>query len=349
LGEVKVPIDPDGSFSIEGLPDGEYSIYASSDDQAYVPQSWRGPLVITAGTKIGGIDFLLQAAGAISGRVVDVQGRPVAGQDLWIQSATYGMRVTTGADGRYRTWGALPPNRTWTVRSLENRGYSSMFYNNLLCYAGCLEADAVHVRTRAGETTDGVDFVLRAHGRIRGRILDSVTGELVLGIGRVEGSATAVPGYGVVTTTGSAGGGRYDVAVPDGGATVTVSFNSAQAPYRSGTYPGTITIHPETRADGYDIRVDPIGARLNGRVVARSNGQPIGGVPVYVLDASGKQVLSAVAAADGTWRTEPRLLPGSYVVQTPGKRGWNGATSAPIPVTGTEVIGPIDLRLDPSP
>ena len=360
---VEISVDPAGNFSIEGLPDGEYWINAGSRGPDYVSRSWPEYIVITAGTRVGGIDFLLQAGSAISGRVTDREGRPVAGQDLWISSATSGIRVTTGLDGTYRTWSPLPPDRVWTVRLLENRGYSSMLYSDLLCYAGCLDADSTRVRTRAGETTDGVNLVARAYGRIRGSILDSVTGEPILAIGTVQAAATTPSPfmYVPVSTSGRARAGRYEVAIPDRGAIVTVTFDLGKSAYRDGTYPSAVIIHPDTTADGYDIRVDPIGARIRGHVLDRATAQPIPGVPVYVVDANGLQVAAAVAGADGAWGIPPVLLPGSYRVRTPGKRGWNGGawnapdtlpcndcpadTGAQITVTGTEVVTGVEIGL----
>ena len=129
-GEVEssgrsVTTDDNGAFELSGLAGGRWTLRASKT--GYVEQQFgqrsafatTDPITLAEGQRFVA-DFRLSRGGAISGRVVDEFGDPLAGANvsaLRLQSSSEGMRTTrTGTSvpsddtGAYRIYG-LPPGQ----------------------------------------------------------------------------------------------------------------------------------------------------------------------------------------------------------------------------------------------
>lgn len=104
-------VQSNGTFTVSGLEDGYYWLRAYGGD--YATEYYANTLYASTATSIrvsGGAvtlsqDIVLEEPGAVTGRVVDAAGRPVAGASVsFLTSPTSGGQgLTTGADGRFDT------------------------------------------------------------------------------------------------------------------------------------------------------------------------------------------------------------------------------------------------------
>jgi RNA polymerase sigma factor (sigma-70 family) len=156
LGEAKT--GPDGRFALSVPQQDESQLelrfegewFHSSEWLEFGGRGYRGRLPLTAGARdLGGI--VLEAAGAVSGTVVDADGAPVAGATL----TTWGGATTTSAeDGSFRLDRLSPGADGLEVRA-----------------DGAPIAE-VEFTVRASEIVDGVDVRLRPSRSIVGRVVD---------------------------------------------------------------------------------------------------------------------------------------------------------------------------------
>ncbi len=167
--------DEMGRFAFEGVPAGaEYTLHAHKQGYA---NAKSGPHVVEAGTDRQDIEIRLDAGASLKVRVVDAEGKAVAGVEFGMeesQSSAGALRrrpnlsisneaVETGAEGLY-TVRSLSPG-SFDVRVLPPE------YD---------EVEREAVRLRSGETTDLGTVVVRATGRISGRVTER-SGEPIAG------------------------------------------------------------------------------------------------------------------------------------------------------------------------
>ncbi|HVE82875.1 MAG TPA: carboxypeptidase regulatory-like domain-containing protein, partial [Myxococcales bacterium] len=102
-------VDTNGSFRLEGLADGDYTLAVESADP--LPRRAEATLSIRRGVSAGA-DVTLPSGGAVSGRVVDDAGKPLAGAKVLAAPAEgRGMAmVPTEADGTF-TFEHAPPGK----------------------------------------------------------------------------------------------------------------------------------------------------------------------------------------------------------------------------------------------
>lgn len=96
-GSEKYPIlaNHDGSYTIENVPPGVYNARVRFDGYITQPQT----VTVTDGQTTENINFVLNRnAGSISGKIVDVNGAPVAGATI---SASSGAQTESTIDGSY--------------------------------------------------------------------------------------------------------------------------------------------------------------------------------------------------------------------------------------------------------
>ena len=117
---VSTSTGEDGSYLLSRLPPGEFLISAGTRDQRYVPAYHPGasipedarPVAVEPRRNLAGIDFVLQRAGAIRGRIRALQGmEPLEGVRVVAerQGASPISRVAVSdSRGRYRLAGLSP-------------------------------------------------------------------------------------------------------------------------------------------------------------------------------------------------------------------------------------------------
>ena len=175
----------EGEYEIGELPAGRYTITATRS--GFLPSQYgqrRGgdqgkPLEVADGATIESIDFTLQRAGVISGRVTDETGEPVAnalvyglqsqflrGRRQFVPVATaFPGHATTDDAGLYRLTSVAPGDyvivarfgETWVSDDIakETLGYAPSYFPGT-----AIVADAQRVKVVAGQEAAAIDFSL---------------------------------------------------------------------------------------------------------------------------------------------------------------------------------------------
>lgn len=294
---------------------------------------------VALGATSAGIDGALAHWGAIAGRIVGPNGRPVAGALVNVFSGgtwSGGFNTTTAADGRYRI-SALPPGQ-YAVCTFPYRAGAVQVGTGLLdhCSGATLPApwSAPTVADVAPDTTSTVNDSLAAAGALSGTVLDSaghpVRGAMVSVVHDTATVATATTNAagrwsadtGPQGDNGATSGtrllpGAYHVTVsgPAGSDYVAMSHPSMYYVGNQGFGPtGTVSV-----AGGAPTRITDTllhGGTVRGTVRA-ADGAGIANAWVQLgfagapaVDGNGPFTMTA---ADGSWSVSG-LPPGVYPV-----------------------------------
>jgi protocatechuate 3,4-dioxygenase beta subunit len=193
----------DGSYRIEGLPDGKYLVSASAYNQWQYVQRWwpdaetpakAEPVIVDSGAEPVPINFrlpLTTGSASIAGIVRNENGDPLANAFIDISSPFDNVDPATGvvkaggiwaygfsdSSGHYRV-DQLPPG-TYIVHAQywENLSFGQEWYDN-----ADNAAAATPVTIAAGEARDGVDFSIKVrplYGAIAGTVVNDATGDVI--------------------------------------------------------------------------------------------------------------------------------------------------------------------------
>lgn len=123
VGSYTIPIADDGTFSLENVITGDATLHFRSHDPAVLDEYWENAysletarvLHLGAGDRVDRLDARLDAAGSVSGRVVDADGKtPFEYARVLLTRIEGGKAVgfsrtaMTGADGTYRIVNVTP-------------------------------------------------------------------------------------------------------------------------------------------------------------------------------------------------------------------------------------------------
>ena len=334
-----VRTDVAGVYAILGLVTGTFYVRTSIGSPYYdelyndLP-CWDGSCVVTAGTGIsvtagqstGGIDFVLDGQGTLTGTVTDAAtGAPLENVRVQVRAAGTGAVVATGwtrEAGAYTVNGlAAGP---YYVQTSIGYPYRDELYNDVPCPEGsCTVTAGTTVVVNPGATTAGIDFsLLTEGGTITGTVTDARTGAPLVhvsvhiytanGTWRSQASTNV---SGVFSVIGLEPGTYYakasnsspyfgqlynDVPCPAGNCTVT-----------SGT---GVAVVSGTTTSGIDFRLTP-GGTVTGTVTDSATGVPLANVSVQVRTAGHEVVASAMTNASGVY-TVTLLAAGTYYVLT---------------------------------
>lgn len=302
---------PDGAFTVQGVLPGEYIVTGSTlDGQAF----WHGTswsdadhLLVAAGrTVVADIQFPLR--NAISGRITDTAGNPIANECVAAETGpdAYGFAgfAQTGTDGTY-LMKALPDG-TYTIafNTCSDQGHLIQYFDGAPDQAG-----ATPLTVSAGANLTGIDAVLGIGGAITG----TITGEDGAPIANACVSVQRTSGYSFDFTSVTAdSAGHYRVPrIND--ADYFVHAGCGPDPYLSQWYgngapgdwstTGAIAVHGSSTGEvsGIDIALVKGGA-VEGTIT--SNGQPLQGACVQAsgTDAAPYVTSSTVTDANGHYR-----------------------------------------------
>lgn len=284
-----VTTNASGTYTLGGLTAGAYKVHfavpTAGASRSYA-QAWQAVQVRSdAATHEDGY---VQRGGRLTGRIVGVDGRPVAGATVRAVGRDKVMHATVAsAEGEY------------TVRGLASGGYAIFLWDPRRRSAGT-KAGGVAV----AEQTRTVNLrMTHRPATISGRVTEGTRAVATRG-----GAVTALSSTGQwysapISSTGhfsltGLGGGTYRLrAIPFGA-------------YAQKTVPGptvrTATVYPDA-----DVHLTAWGAALTG-AVHDSNGAALSGIGVSLVDHAGTKVAYVKTDADGTYALGSALATGTY-------------------------------------
>lgn len=347
---------PDGIFHFERLPPGYYSLTYSRSG-FLLPRISTGysarVLRVAAGGTVQGLRYGLIPQAVVSGRVIDDEGDPIEGVQVYLLSFRYsgGIRRltqmsqggTTNDRGEYRV-ARLPAGKYFLQASLDRLlpgsallatartpgaplvTYASTFYPGVAD-----SGQALRVELHAGQELSGSDIPLQRTAVVR------VTGRLIGADGSPMSRATLT----LISAQSH---------LPTGiGAPADEAGNFALNNVRSGSYllsaiarDGRIISVPlevgSTDITGFVAQASPpLSLRGNVTVEDAARGFNLASISVNLrVPDSGATVASVRPAADGAFSLE-RLPPGRYIAEV--VCGASGAYVQSISVGGEEVRG----------
>lgn len=331
----------DGEYTVGPLATGSYYV-AAQDTSTLFGQLYAGvpcqnragylgcalsaglPVTVQAAQTTPNIDFVLSAAGSLSGRLRDVAGAPVGGTTAVVLDAT-GDRiasVSTDVLGDFRVDG-LRPGPVY-VGAAGDATYAPELYPDVICPALACDlgpAEAIEIVPNAVRT--GFDLFLDPVGSITGRVTVGQSGSGLEGAtilastpsGAFAGSATSGPGgaYALdalppvdLVLWARADGFR---AVVHDGVPFPAPDTTDDFPLTAGAIVRPSAGAPQTIDFGLD-RLPTIGGSLRD-----TDAMPLAGdLLVWRLDAGAPQLFTTVPTLDGAWSTT--LWPGTFAVTT---------------------------------
>jgi protocatechuate 3,4-dioxygenase beta subunit len=195
--------DADGSYRLSGLPAGRFSI--SPIAKAYVVaagESFKAPgqvVNVAENESIKNIDFALIRGGVITGRITDLEGRPIIGERVNVVSGSYsgsvgpmgmlpGGKNQTDDRGVYRIYG-LPPGsykvsvgQTTSAGMMNPVGMGGSQYARTYYPGVTDESKATAIEIKEGSETTNIDITPGKSERgfsASGRVVDAESGQPV--------------------------------------------------------------------------------------------------------------------------------------------------------------------------
>lgn len=166
--------DDEGRWDIPGLEPGVYTVRANTSSwQGRSEKRWgkalRKGVTLDENATVDGIDFELEQAGTIAGRVIGADGQPLGGASIFLRDASGAFVDTvsgdvTNAAGDFEAAGLAPGAYTVSVRSA---GFASN--DTASCTVRSDETVEVELAVEAGAMVD-VEVVDAEGEPLRGRV-----------------------------------------------------------------------------------------------------------------------------------------------------------------------------------
>lgn len=183
---VSTSTGEDGSYLLSRLPPGEFLLSAGTRDQRYVSAYYPGasnredarPVAVEQRRELSGIDFVLQRAGAIRGRIRAFKGmEPLEGVRVVAEKqgdSPISRVATSDSQGRYRLAGLSPGPYLLSAGPPEGDdgpgrpqpGWLRQFYPRQF-----IRESAVAVDVESDLTLSGIDFTLMQECWISGKVV----------------------------------------------------------------------------------------------------------------------------------------------------------------------------------
>ncbi|MCH7653056.1 MAG: carboxypeptidase regulatory-like domain-containing protein, partial [Chloroflexi bacterium] len=344
----------DGTYSISGLPAGDYRVIAAAPDQGFSHEFFNNTsdwdsaarVTVTNGGDAVGTDFSLSSGGNISGTVIkDSDSTAVANADVFAQSydgTTGGGGAQTDGSGNYSIVG-LPPG-DYRIEVFPSSGsLSSEFYDDTTDWF-----QAARVTVTSNATTTLSDISLSSGTSISGTVVDSssnpiedadVWAELYDCCG---GEGTQTDSNGDYTISGlTLGDYRVQVNVP--GQSFTTEFYDDTSDWFLAS---RVTTSASSTISGIDFQLDA-GGSISGNVSDGTDPVPDAWIWAETFDccgagggaqsdSSGNYTISGLAA--GNYRvqvnTDSANLAGEFYNDT---TDWSAAAQVAVTANNTTI------------
>ena len=204
---------PDGSFTLDGLPPGNYRVWVNTSGTPYATNfGTTTPVTVAIGGNTSGIDFALETGGSISGTVTSSL-TSVTLPNIWVNAVDYQTgewrgNAQTQADGTY-TISALPSGIYKVNVDTSGTDFAFEFYGDTSDFNA-----AKRIEVTSSGSASNIDIALEGNFRLDPSIMnvrdwDETSGEYVMrtyvevGIADFQGT---LPGdIDTVTVIGPAG------------------------------------------------------------------------------------------------------------------------------------------------
>jgi protocatechuate 3,4-dioxygenase beta subunit len=309
-----------GQFSVIGLAPGSYLLCFSPygdtvghSATGYLPGCYRQqpysygssgtPVTVLAGKMTSGLVDYLRVAGALSGRVTDSAGQPLANVTVSVFDPDdvnqTGHNTVTRADGSYTATGLDAGSYQVCfyspgVLGASSTGYLDECYDNRPPYYS-----GTPVPVTLGHLSTGINAQLATAGAITGRVTDPSGSP-------VQGISASVFGAGYGNSTSDSSGAYTITGLPTGAHTLCFDgsyLSSDVAPYGytnscAGDHWLTVDVvaGQVTTVNGSVEKAGAVGGMVTG------DNSPIAGVWVTVFDSSGSQLNSISTGDDGRYQ-----------------------------------------------
>ncbi|MFF2316417.1 carboxypeptidase regulatory-like domain-containing protein [Arthrobacter sp. NPDC058097] len=335
-------VNPDGTYSVRGLPAGSYKVQFVGGNSGAVTQ-WHAaatsfdtatPVTLTAGQDLAGINATLVRGASISGTVTVPAGFDPSSVSVEAMDDNGLTRGSANPDqnGVYNLRGLPPGSYKVQFASYYNSGLLQQWYPGAASFAA-----ATPVVLAAGQDRTGIGATLVTGGSISGQITAPAGVDLSSVQASVYDAAGPNPNY--VGSSSVNADGTYKVNGLNTGS-YKVQFLGTNSGLLENWFDGAasfVDATPVAVAAGQEhasVNASLVkGASINGRVTS-SVGVNLGGVWAYLYQADDlAYVQSARVSADGSYQFGG-LTAGSYKIQfSTGSSGaleqwYGGATAA---------------------
>ena len=340
------PAAGDGSYTVGGLPPGDYRAIAKNSahanelyDDILCPGGInscfpeRGAAItVVAGTDTPLIDFELAPGGSISGTVTS-GGSPVTGPNVGIYDASgnFIFNDLGGGDGTYAV-GGLPDGQYFVATriggtsSLANEVYDDVDCPGPAGTLGCPTRAGMPVTVTAPNNTPGIDFDLEPGGSISGTVTEAGS---ATGLDDIDLTIYDAKGNFVRSASTDANGDYEARRLPSGSYRASTIFSHPYvdevwdnvscygAPNGCEATDGAlITVTAPKATTGIDFALVTGGA-ISGTVTEQGTATPLPNITIEFFSATGEYLGGDTTSGAGSWQVSG-LPSGSYRVQTFG-------------------------------
>lgn len=359
--------DSAGKFVFEAVAPGRYSL--SAQRTGYLGQPTPVMLTLAAGQVTKDITFKLTPQGVISGRVIDADGDPIPGLQVWTLrfSRAGGQRTlsrnangSTDDQGSFRIAGLAPGSYYLLAEDMQSRtNFETLqpararnrVINVDTYYPNAPDAaNATLVEVAAGSELRGIEIQMRRDAvfSIRGTIVDSAEKPIVASINSRSANDPEI-GLGNADTNSSPDG-KFELRnLRPGAYIISADSNNQAAPAR---------VREEVSISDSDIAGLKLtliqGATLAG-TVKREGAGSLGSAEIMLIDVTAHTGDNAPVKDDGTFELH-RVFPAKYAVrvfQLPEgayvksiRFGGQDVTHSPLDLT-SGVSGTLDILISP--
>ncbi len=372
--------DASGVYVIDGLPSDTYYVATSSSpdhiDELYDDVSCADgpptgcsvdagtPVVLANGTTTGGIDFVLDRGGAISGSVVDSATgvAPPGSTNMRLYDGAGAYISTLSVYGSDYTVGGLEPGTYYLLAS--HSGYVDQVFDDLPCpggsYTQCDATTGTPIAVALNSVVAGVDFSLQQLGSISGVVANSATagpisGCLVTASNPTAGTSSAeYSDSGGVFLIGGLNQGDYYVKAACSGY-VDELYDDIPCEVGDCTLADGVPVAVTTGGStaGIDFALDPFGS-IAGVVTEEASGALVQGIYVELWDEDGFYERNDYVGSLGDYSMA--AMPGTHFVVADASQKFFGelydgidcAEGAPASCdvsSGTPVVVPVNTSI----